>query len=128
MSGGAGDTSSGSWLWEGHTPKEAAECSYREHPGNGQHLCGCGVGDSTADKETPFFQKPAELLTGAVSKLDGQRSVGDTLTEAFAADAGIVQNININIVSLQQKQTVTENAYIEIRRMIDGFHNPERTN
>lgn len=53
------------------------------------------------------------LLTCAASKLDGQLSLGDALTETFIENTGIVQNIKINIVSLQQIQTVTENAYIE---------------
>lgn len=111
MTGRAGDAPRSHGLWEGSTLKEAAEHSSRDTPGKWgsiQNLCVGVAGRSSLLTKGCF-----SLLTCAASKLDGQCSVGDALTETFTADTRIVQNIKINIVSLQQTQTVTENAYIE---------------
>jgi len=94
------------------TLKKAAERSSRETPRKGSsicNLCGCGVEEFTADKGC-FSSRSRlyRLLTCAASKLDGQPSLRDALSETFTADPGIVQNIKINIVSLQRIQTVTE--------------------
>lgn len=94
------------------TLKKAAERSSEKHPEKGAAFVTCvGVGWRNSLLTKGCFSSRSRLyrlLTCAASRLDGQPSLRDALSETFTADPGIVQNIKINIVSLQRTQTVTE--------------------